>query len=105
MSIGDVLFWVCPVTGHEAVVWEGAIARCEICGLTSAATDELVSRGQADQRQRDILILRGLARKIRAAREVGSDIPAGDLPLVPAGVLEVAASILADAPIGTANAA
>ena len=67
LSVSDVRFWRCPVSDHTAVVWEGAIARCEECLMTSVLTDELIGRGQADQRQRDIDRLRFIAQKV--ARE------------------------------------
>jgi hypothetical protein len=99
LGVSDVRFWHCPVSEHTAVVWEGATARCMECLMTSAHTEELISRGQADQRQRDIQWLRFLAQKVRAA-PAGGDILIMDLPLVPANILEKVAGLLAEGPIG-----
>jgi hypothetical protein len=96
LDVSDVRFWHCPVSEHTAVVWEGAIARCMECPITSAHTEELISRGQADQRQRDINWLRFLAQKV--ARE--PDLLILGLPLVPANTLERVAVLLAEVPIG-----
>ena len=99
-SDSDVLFWRCPIGDHTAVTWIGAIARCDVCPITSALTEEWADRGRADQRSRDIRHLKSLARKIRMARVPGSTIPAASLPLVPARVLDTVAELLAGAPIG-----
>jgi hypothetical protein len=99
-DVADVLFWSCPC-GHTRIRWQGAVAFCEECPLTSDITEELVSRGRADQRRRDIEWLLFLARKVRASRTPDSDILAMDLPLVPASILEKVSVLLANAPIGT----
>lgn len=98
LSETDVIFWTCP-GGHKTVRWVGAVAFCEECPLTSEITEELVSRGRADQRRRDIEWLLFLARKVRAAADV--DILAIDPPLVPADTLEKVSVLLTNAPIGT----
>jgi hypothetical protein len=102
---GDVTFWTCPNKNHTAVRAEGAVKVCETCGITSAATEALIEMGQADQRQRDLLFLRTLARRIRAAREVilagdatGKDLPA--VPPIPAMCVDQLAAVLAGAPVG-----
>jgi hypothetical protein len=97
----ETLWWTCPVKDHKTVRWSGATAFCEECPLTSDITGELVSRGRADQRQRDVEWLLFLARKIRASRAPDSDLLAMDLPLVPASILEKVSVLLANAPIGT----
>ena len=65
--------------------------------MTSALTEELIGRGQADQRRRDIDWLRFLAQKV--ARE--PDLLILGLPLVPANTLERVAALLAEGPIGS----
>jgi hypothetical protein len=67
--------------------------------MTSVLTDELIGRGQADQRQRDIDWLRFLAQKV--ARE--PNLPIMGLPLIPTNTLERVADLLAEGPIGSAE--
>ena len=90
----------CPVDEHTAVVWEADQARCVECGLTSEHTRALVTRGQEDQRRLDVEWLRNQARRVRAARELTSTIPASSLPLVPARILDTVAELPPAAPIG-----
>jgi hypothetical protein len=65
--------------------------------MTSVLTDELIGRGQADQRRRDIDWLRFLAQK--GAREPSLLIMG--LPLIPTNTLERVAALLAEGPIGS----
>jgi hypothetical protein len=101
---GDVTFWTCPNTAHTAVRAEGAVKICEVCGLTSKHTGTLIDRGQADQRQRDLLFLRDLARRIRTARELVLEGDADDgllrVPAIPALCVDAVADLLGDAPVG-----
>ena len=97
LSVSDVRFWRCPVSEHTGVVWGGAIARCEECLMTSVLTDELIGRGQADQRQRDIDWLRFLAQKVAGE----PNLLITGLPLIPTNTLERVAALLAEGPIGS----
>jgi len=103
LDVNDVRFWHCPVSAHTAIVWEGAIARCEECSMSSVETEEITARARAEQRQLDVRWLRSLAQKARAARNSDSQLMAGDLPLVPASVLERVAALLEECPIGEAE--
>ena len=97
LDVSDVRFWHCPVSEHTAVDVGKALSPGAMeCPITSAHTEELISRGQADQRQRDINWLRFLAQKV--ARE--PDLLILGLPLVPANTLERVAVLLAEVPIG-----
>lgn len=100
----EVLFWQCPVKDHTAVRWEGSIACCEICGMSSVLTEELINRGRADQRQRDIQWFRVLATKVLTARDVpgNGDVIMG-VPALPASILARAATLLEECPIGAAE--
>ena len=101
LDVNDVRFWHCPVNAHTAIVWEGAIARCEECGITSDHTSALIERGHAEQRHDDVLWLQDQARLVRTASETGSDLPVSGM--IPAKVLEAVAELLAGAPIGNAE--
>lgn len=98
MTLSDVRWWQCPVSGHKAVRWEGSIARCEICAMSSVETEEITARARAEQRQADVQWLRSLAAKVRAARN-SDQIGTGGIPLVPASVLDRVAALLAECPI------
>jgi hypothetical protein len=86
MGMDDVLFWACPNKAHSAVVADGTLRRCGVCGITSGDTRRLTDQARADQRERDVQRLWGAAR--------------AGVTLVPAHALRAAADFLAAVPLG-----
>jgi hypothetical protein len=85
MGMDDVLFWTCPNKAHAAVVVDGMVRRCEVCGITSGDTRRLTDQARADQRERDV-------QRLWAAARTG-------VTLVPAHALRAAADFLAAVPL------
>jgi hypothetical protein len=58
------MFWMCMNRDHAdtgTVTWEGEVARCGVCGLTSDMTRRWLTLVREDERQRVVHYLAGLA--------------------------------------------
>lgn len=114
---GELLFWRCPVPGHEATVtWEADTARCTHssgCRMTSKVTEELAERAEVEQRNADLKRLEDLEEQIKAARHQALDGESGDPgdlalivgEIVPAHAVHAVITWLRHQPIGVREAA
>lgn len=112
---GDILFWRCPIAGHEATVeWVGDVARCSTsgCRMTSKVTDNLVERAETEQRNWDIKHLEELEARTKEARHLvlsgetpGSDELAMIVETVPPEAVRALIVYLQNQPIGAPQAA
>lgn len=47
-----VTFWTCLNRAHETVTWDGDVASCDTCGLTSQMTQRRAALIRADERRK-----------------------------------------------------
>lgn len=113
---GDVLFWRCPIQGHEATVeWVGDTARCSTsgCRMTSKVTGDLAERAEAEQRNWDLQRLQNLEAQVKAARTQALDTETGTPDqlalivgeIVPVHAVHAVITWLRNQPIGAPEAA
>ena len=113
---GDILFWRCPIKGHEATVdWAGDIARCTTSGclMTSEVTTNLTERAEIEQRNWDLKRLAELEAQVKEAshqvlstepgRPDGLALIVGEI--VPAHAIRAVITYLEHQPIGAPEAA
>jgi hypothetical protein len=88
------MFWTCMNRDHAdtgTVTWEGEVARCDVCGLTSDATRRWLGLVREDERQRIVAFLMGLPEgwsTVEAAHNIAAG-QAGHSPAVAAVTVPV----------------